>query len=231
MIPPLTGQGETDDNCSLMSAAIVLSGGASRRMGRPKALLTLDGETFISRIVRVMREAGIDTIVVVTGVHHDAIAEHLAGERGGASVRVLPNRAVAADQLSSLRVALAALDEAVRADGIIVALVDHPLIDVETLTDMLAVFATTSAPVVRPVFEGRRGHPVIFGRDAVEMLRHGELREGARSVVRAFESRQALVPTLNPGVLVDVDTPEVYRGLAGADPGLVGSPMIHEPDR
>ncbi len=221
MIPPLTGQGETEDNCSLMIAAIVLSGGASSRMGSPKALLTIDGETFLARIVRVVRAAGVDDIVVVTGVHHDAIVAHLASGASGPgeepALRVVRNSDAGGDQLSSLRVGLAELVDDGRVEAAVVALVDHPLIDAHTVRDMLDAFDMTTAPVVRPACDGRHGHPVIFARETFEMLLHGVLPDGAKGVLRAFEARQVFVPTTNRGVLVDVDTRDVYRELEGAD--------------
>lgn len=201
-----------------MVAAIVLSGGASRRMGRPKALLTLAGETFVSRIVRVVRESGVRDVTVVTGPHHDAIDAHLRDEGTIDALRLLRNPDAAADQLSSLRLALAAVDEDPRIDAVVVALIDHPLIDTATVRALIATRNATGAPVVRPVCDGRHGHPVIFSRETFAMLRFGDLPDGAKGVLRAFASREVLMPTLDRGVLVDVDTPDDYRALNPGGP-------------
>lgn len=222
MIPPLTRRGESEDNCSLMIPAIILSGGASRRMGRPKALLTISGETFLARIVRVLREAGIGDIVVVTGAHHDDIVAHLAtvADRHGRtpSIRIERNPDPDGDQLSSLRVGLAGVADG-GAGAVLVALVDHPLIDPATVCDMIDACEVSAAPIVRPACNGRHGHPVIFARETFAMLLHGALPDGAKGVLRAFEERQVFVPTTNRGVVVDVDTPDAYRELEGADVG------------
>ena len=201
-----------------MVAAIVLSGGASRRMGRPKALLTLAGETFLSRIVRVVRDSGATDVTVVTGPHHDAIEAHLRDEATIDALRLLRNPDAAADQLSSLRLALGAVDEDPRIDAVVVALVDHPLIDTATVRALIATRNATGAPVVRPVCDGRHGHPVIFSRETFAMLRFGDLPDGAKGVLRAFASREVLMPTLDRGVLVDVDTPDDYRALNPGGP-------------
>ena len=191
-----------------MIAAIILSGGASRRMGQPKALLAVEGETFIARIARVVREAGVAPVVVVTGVHHDAIAPVLDG-----GVLVVRNTDPDADQLSSLRTGLRLIAADERIDGILVALVDHPLIDVGVVRALCAAARSSGAPVVRPVCDGRHGHPVIFSRETFDLILHGHLPDGAKGVLRACAAREVLVPTSHGGVLVDVDTPEDYARL------------------
>lgn len=208
MIRPLTSQREPDDNCSRMIAAIILSGGASRRMGQPKAMLTLEGETFVGRIARVVREAGAAPVVVVTGVHHDSIAPALDD-----GVQVVRNADPDADQLSSLRTGLRLLAADERIDGALVALVDHPLIDVEVVRALCATAQSSGAPVVRPVCDGRHGHPVVFSRETFDLILHGDLPDGAKGVLRAFAARQVLAPTSDRGVLIDVDTPEIYEML------------------
>jgi molybdenum cofactor cytidylyltransferase len=45
----------------------VLAAGASRRLGQPKQLLMLDGETLLARSVRLAREAGAAPVLVVVG--------------------------------------------------------------------------------------------------------------------------------------------------------------------
>ena len=110
------------------------------------------------------------------------------------------------------------MDEDPRIDAVVVALVDHPLIDTATVRALIATRSATGAPVVRPVCDGRHGHPVIFSRETFAMLRFGDLPDGAQGVPRAFASRELLLPTLDRGVLVDVDTPDDYRALNPGGP-------------
>src|SRR5262249_62305751 len=100
-------------------------------MGTPKAALLLDGETFAARGLRLLFEAGCDPLVVVTGVHHDAVVAALPDGHGAC---VAPNPAPARGQLSSLKVGLRrVLEGAAEVDGVIVALVDHPTVTTETV--------------------------------------------------------------------------------------------------
>src|SRR5262245_36469590 len=113
-----------------MIPAIVLAAGRSTRMGRPKATLPIgDRETFLSRIVRTLLEAGVDDVVVVLG--HDADAVAAAFAASGLRARLAVNADYDRGQLSSLQTGLAVVDR----PGVIAALVtlvDVPLVSAET---------------------------------------------------------------------------------------------------
>lgn len=188
--------------------AIVLSGGASARMGSPKALLTLGGRTFLARVVGTLVSAGLDEVVVVTGVHHAEIAGEVDGWPPSWPVRVVRNDTPGADQLSSIRTGLALLDRPGVA-GVLVALVDHPLVTQATVLDLCRAFAATHAPVVRPRYRGRHGHPVVFGREAFDALK-APAPDGAKAVLRRFADRQRWVDVDDEGSVIDIDTPEEY---------------------
>ena len=96
---------------------IVLAGGKSSRMGRPKALLPIgpSGETFFDRVTRTLLDAGVDDIVVVVGADAEAIR---AGVRQPASsVRIVDNPDYEQGQLTSLLAGLRAIDSASVASG------------------------------------------------------------------------------------------------------------------
>lgn len=189
--------------------ALVLSGGASTRMGSPKALLRLGDRTFLARIVGTLLDAGVPEVIVVTGPHHDAIAAEAEGWPPAWPVRLVRNDAPGADQASSIRAGLALVDRP-GVGGVIVTLVDHPLVAADTVTRLLAAFADGHPPVARPRVRGRHGHPVVFGREAFDALR-APSPDGAKSVLRRFAGRQRWVDVEDEGVVLDIDTPADYE--------------------
>ena len=198
-----------------MLPGIILAAGDSIRMGSPKALLpSPDGRSFVSRIVDTLREAGIVELVVVTGRDHDALVNVL---RDG--VRVPPRIARNADpsrgQLSSLWVGM---DAVVRpeTEGILVTLVDVPMVAVSTVARVVTEWTRTRAPIVRPAIGDRHGHPVIFDRAVLAALRAAPIDQGAKAVVRAHERDLLNVPVDDEGCLVDVDTRDDYTKLTGS---------------
>jgi molybdenum cofactor cytidylyltransferase len=197
-------------------SAVVLAAGDSSRMGSPKAaLLTPDGESFITRIVRTLHAAGVDDLVIVTGRHHDAVIDALTRDRLLPSPRIVRNPDPSRGQLSSL---LAGMDAVVnpRTDAVMMTLVDVPLVRVSTVIAVIDEWRRLRAPIVRPAIGDRHGHPVIFDRAVLEEIRLAPLDAGAKSVVRAHEHEIVNVPVDDEGCVRDVDTPSDYEAL-GSD--------------
>jgi len=194
---------------------IVLAAGASLRMGRPKALLPFGAETFVSRVCTVLAGGGVDDIVVVAGPEAAEVEGALA--HAGLRVRVVENTCRDEGQLTSLRAGLAVADRP-GVDGVLVHLVDAPLVATATVRAVLEAFRRTRAPVVRPLCGGRHGHPVVFGRATFDELRTADAADGAKPVVRAHAADAIDVRVDDPGAIQDIDTPEDYERLIGPFP-------------
>jgi len=193
-----------------VSAAIpglVLAAGASRRMGRPKALLPLgpSGLPFVRVICDTLRVAGVSPIVVVTRAELlDSLADVLPG------IALAVNRDPDRGQLSSL---LAGLERLGAPEAALVTLVDLPLVHASTVISLLATWHQTRAPLVRPLCQGRHGHPVIFGAPLLDALRSADVDVGAKPVVHRFLADAVSVPVDDPATVEDIDTPEAYDRL------------------
>ncbi len=173
-------------------------------MGRPKALLEYEGQTFLERILATIAESSIRReTVVVLGRDQEEILR-----RVDISAWVY-NPNYEEGMATSFQAGIRELSDDVIAAMLL--LVDHPIFTLDTIEKLVARASARS--IVLPVCNGRRGHPVLFGRAALdEVLRlpHGA---GANLVVRAHPERIVEVRVDDPGVLVDVDTPEDYRRL------------------
>jgi CTP:molybdopterin cytidylyltransferase MocA len=195
---------------------VVLAAGRSARMGESKALLEIDGETFLERAIGILQGGGCGVVAVV-------LAAGDAGRRAGELARArgalaVENRLEAAEQIDSLRIGLAALPA--EAEAAIALPVDHPLADAQTVAALIRTFHSSGAPIVRPVYRDRPGHPVLFARAVWEELADPDLAEGARDVVHRHAEEIRDVAIDDRGVTVDVDTPDDY--LREVAPG--GSP-------
>jgi molybdenum cofactor cytidylyltransferase len=184
-------------------------------MGRPKALLPIGDDTFVTRVCRTLLDAGVDDLVVVAGAEHQAVAT--AAAAAGLRVRVVENTRRHEGQLSSLLAGLAVADRP-GVDAVLVHLVDMPLVRPETARSVIDAFRRTRAPIVRPAVGGRHGHPVLFGRQVFDDLRRSDPSAGAKAVVRAHAAEVRDVPVDDEGALRDYDTPEDLARLTGADP-------------
>jgi molybdenum cofactor cytidylyltransferase len=201
-----------------MIPAVVLAAGKSSRMGRTKALLPLgsSGETFLGRVIRVLRQGGAEAVVVVVG--GDAAAVRASLPRDDVHVSSVENPRYEEGQLSSLLVGLAAVEQ--RHDdveAVMVTLVDLPLIAATTVRAVREAFlAHPDAPLVRPRRGNRHGHPVIFNRSMFGELRRADPATGAKPVVHAHAAEEANVEVDDDGAFIDIDTPEDYERFIGS---------------
>ena len=176
-------------------------------MGRPKALLPIDGQTFIEKIVGALARTRVGQIIVVLG--HDA--EMLKRRLEYLAVTFLVNADYKSGQLSSLQTAVRRLQSDQECDGMLVHLVDHPYIS-STLVDMMIErFYASNKLIVVPRCQGKRGHPVIFSRALFAELLNAPLDQGAKAVVNAHRDETLEIETDDTGIAVDIDTPELYR--------------------
>jgi molybdenum cofactor cytidylyltransferase len=188
-----------------MIAALVLAAGFSRRMGRPKLLLPIAGQTVIRRSVEPLLDQ-VDVVVVVTPPDATEIREALAG----LDVRFAVNARPEDGQGTSIAAGIAALDAATRAA--LVVLGDQPAVPPAVVPALLAAFARTGKAIVAPVYRGFQGTPVLFAAEVFPELRALTGDRGARAVVAARPERVERVEFDMPEP-ADVDTPEDYARL------------------
>jgi len=197
--------------------AIVLAAGKSSRMGHPKALLPLgSGETFLSRIVATLAEAGVDDVIVVVGHAAQSIVEDAA--RRGVRARFVENRAYEGGQLTSLVAGLNVVDRP-GLTATLVTLVDVPLITPATVRAVLDRYLKARPLIVRPARGGEHGHPILVDRRLFDSLRGADPSRGAKEVVRAHITADSDVEVDDAGAFADIDTPAEYQNAIRIDGG------------
>ncbi len=180
-------------------------------MGRPKALLTYRGQTFLDRLIAVLGSR-CSPVVVVLG--HDAGAI-LAGCRRVSQAQVVVNEHWREGQLSSMQCGLRAVPA--DAGGVLFTPVDVPSISERTVNVLVSRFEQGGAPLVIPRCGGRRGHPVCCSREIAAEFLGLPAGAQAREVVHRHETEIAYVDVDDSGVLLDVDDPEAYAALIRVD--------------
>jgi len=174
-------------------------------MGRPKALLYIDGRTFLERVVRALRDGGCASVIVVVARGDAAVA----AEAHAAGATVLENPDPGEGPITSLRLAIDTLPAAV--DAIAWLPLDHALVEAADVDALLEAAARTGAPLTLPVYSGKRGHPAIFRRTLFPELIDRRLQGGARVVVHRHLEDACLLNTERENVVIDIDTPEAYQ--------------------
>jgi len=203
-----------------MLAAVILSGGASSRMGSPKALLAYQGRPFLEHLLEVTVHPKIGVRRVVLGAHAEPIAKNIVL----AADEIVINPDWENGQLSSIQAALRSLRATGQmanegttqgTDGLLLCLIDHPLISGALVNELIQQFYATRGKIVLPKYEGSRGHPVIFPAALYEELMRAPMDKGARAVVWAHAADLLEVPTNEEGCILNLNDPETLLRATG----------------
>jgi molybdenum cofactor cytidylyltransferase len=187
-------------------AAVILSAGASSRMGSPKALLPYREGTFLEHLIEVTRHPQIGVTRVVLGAGAEVIRTIAKLD---SSIVVL-NPEWERGQLSSICAGLRSLN-GIDTDGIILCPVDHPLVSARLVSELVERFYEGKKAIVLPAFNGRRGHPAIFSSALYSELLAAPLEKGARAVVWAHAADVIEIPTDEEGVVLNINDPDMLN--------------------
>jgi molybdenum cofactor cytidylyltransferase len=190
-------------------AALILAAGRSTRYGGSNKLLqSLDGVPIVRRVARAALGSQARPVIVVTGHQADDVASCLAG----LDVRLVPNADYAEGLSTSLRAGLAALPADI--DGAVICLGDMPRIEAGHIDRLIAAFAPKEGrSIVVPVHEGKRGNPVLFGRDLFTEMMEAEGDIGAKHLIGRYAEEVAEVDLGTNAIFMDVDTPDALARL------------------
>ncbi len=200
-----------------MAVAVVPAAGRSRRMGRPKLLLPYRGRPLLRALLDSLAGAGVEKMVVVVAPGEAALRD--LAEEAGAAVAVNPDPS--RGMLSSVWAGLEALGGgerlAARGRALLVVPADHPAVASGTIGRLAKAVEGGEAALALPVFEGRRGHPLAIAGRLVPEIAGLDPAIGLRQLLEARAAELLELPVEDPGVVLDVDTPEDYRRLIGQD--------------
>ncbi|HEV2841442.1 MAG TPA: nucleotidyltransferase family protein [Chthoniobacterales bacterium] len=192
--------------------AVILAAGGSSRLGRPKQLLSLQGESLLRRAVRAAIEAGCACVTVVAGDARDSIESELRGTPAVVVENLEWQRGLGASIRCGLRHLLSSRPEI---DAVVLLACDQPFLDAAVITSLIAQQANSGRPMVASSYAGTLGIPALFDRSCFEALLALPDDSGAKGLI---ESRPAEVAQIEfEKGAVDIDTPDDFAGLTNAD--------------
>jgi molybdenum cofactor cytidylyltransferase len=189
-------------------AGLILAAGASTRMGRPKQLLRVHGQTLLDRILREALNSELDKIFLILGYQAHEIKRSLGHSLVHGKLQVIENRQYAQGISSSIIAGLSAIEA--NYEHMMILLADLPHINSRLINLLILGYLEAGLPIGAIQVKSKRSHPVIFGKALYRELRKLRGDVGAKSLCEKFGDRVCLV---EPDFCYndrDIDTPEDY---------------------
>ncbi len=189
---------------SRVSAVILAAGGSTRMRGETKQLLKWGDTTVVGNAARVVEQARVNEMIVVTGNH----ADQVRAEISGTNASVVYNPAWVSGRASSIRVGIGGMYANSHAAIFINA--DQPFLTARVIDSILEKFFETRAPIVVPTYNGKTGSPVLFARELFAELCALQGEQGGRDLLQKYRAVLVRVEIEDPRAALDLNTPEQY---------------------
>ncbi len=201
-------------------AAIVPAAGRSERMGRPKLLVTIGGQTLIGRVVNALRAGGADRVLVVAPPAASAEGPAVSAEAQAAGAEVIVPLARPFEMRASIELALLRLAQDRPPRWVILTPGDCPGITPQVVAALLEEAAREPERMIIPVANGRRGHPIVLPWELAAEIPKLPAGAGVNALVSEHARRITELTVASPDVCADLDTPaDLRRWLDRESPG------------
>lgn len=190
------------EDCQVIEGvtAVVLAAGFSQRFGSQKLLHEISGKAIILRSIESLREGGVNSIIVVTGSSHDGIFSIVHG----LNLKVVQNLRPEDGMFSSVRSGIRAAGS--DCNSICILPGDMPYVKSDTIGELLSFRGNER--ILIPTFNGKGGHPLIFGSEYFESVLNSHENDGLRGFISSNRHNVCRIPVHDSGVLRDIDTRE-----------------------
>jgi molybdenum cofactor cytidylyltransferase len=188
-----------------MIVGIILSAGESKRMGTPKQLLPWGNTVIIQQVIDNALSSRLGMVLVVLGYHVDEIAGRI---RPSSKTRILVNQKYKIGMSSSMKFGIK--NAPTDSEALMLLLGDQPLISSGIIDKLIDAYYAGKNGIIIPVYDGQRGHPVIFDsrfRKELQAIGNG----GAMEVINKHADDIFEVPVDSQNILIDIDTPQDYQ--------------------
>lgn len=173
-------------------------------MGKLKQLMPFSKSTILEQAIDNLLNSAVDEVIVVVGYKAEEIEKTIAAK----TVKIMLNPNYGEGMSTSIIAGLILVDP--RAEAVMLALGDQPLVDSSTINRLIAEFSRHDKGIAVPTYKGKRGHPVILAiKYKAELLKlKGDI--GAREIISRHPDDVLEVGVGSESVITDIDTEDDY---------------------
>jgi molybdenum cofactor cytidylyltransferase len=194
---------------------IILAAGSSSRFGNTKQLLHFNGKTLLQNAIEEATDAGVGTIVVVTGANADEISKKIKNE----NLEIVFNKDWEQGMASGIGIGLKkAITLNNEIEKVIIAVCDQPFVSSSLFQELFQKQNKSGRHIVASAYAGTVGTPVLFTQKYFDALMGLTGDQGAKILLKKYSEDLATVDF--PDGNIDIDTQEDYENLLKGDPGL-----------
>jgi len=193
-----------------MISAILLAAGESKRMGELKQLMPFgQNTTIVEQAIDNLLSSAVNEVIVVVGYRAEEVIKSIVGK----PVKIAINLNYRQGMSTSIIAGLNLVDS--RAQAVMLTLGDQPLINSQTINRLIEEFHNHDRGIAIPIYQSRRGHPIIFAIKYKEKLLELKGDIGGRQIVKDHPDDILEVAVNAGGIITDIDTISDYQSYVG----------------
>jgi CTP:molybdopterin cytidylyltransferase MocA len=193
------------ENLNTNAGAIILAGGLGERLQAVglKPFLFYKKKSFLQIVVDNVSSIKLNPVAIVTNdiFYEKIIEQNFPG-------RILINPHPEHGMLSSILIGLREIGSS--CSGVFLCPIDYPLVQQATYHKLLLAHQSDPEKIIKPACNDQPGHPIVFPATLFQSLRDAPQELGARFVTRQFVHFIKTVEVNDPGILININTPELY---------------------
>jgi CTP:molybdopterin cytidylyltransferase MocA len=178
--------------------AIILAAGRGGRIGTPKLKLEIEGSSFLSLVLKTLQDAGIEHIIcVVESENREWIRKNFP------TLQIAINPNTENGMVSSISIGIREIQ---KCEGYLIVPIDHPFIKSKTIKRLKQAFSENLSKVVKPLWNGRSGHPVMIPSNLSACIPEKDVDGGLNWITRDSGVETVMVPVDDEGISKNVNT-------------------------
>lgn len=182
----------------MLIRGIILGAGKASRMGKDKLNLKLENKSIIETVIENAKESKLDELVLVYGKY---------------DINTDINKLYNADFEQGMSTSIKKGLENFEGDAVMILLGDMPYVTPNIIDKLCDEFISDNKAIAVPVFNGKRGNPVIIGRKYFKELLENEGDKGARAIIKSNPNDIHWVEVMDNSIFVDIDDEVSYNSI------------------
>lgn len=189
-------------NNNIKITGIILASGFSKRMGKEKLLLNIDGIPIIERVITSVKGSKIDEIILV--YRNDEIKE--IGDKY--NIKTIFNENSNLGQSESIKLGLKNSNKFT--DGYMFFVGDQPYLDSYIINKIIDKYDNENSKIVIPRYNNKNGNPVLFSSQLKNKLLDLKGDTGGRKIINETNEVE-YIDFKDEKLGIDIDNIEEYN--------------------